>query len=414
MSKIKIKNFGPIKNGFLDNDGWMDIKKTTVFIGNQGSGKSSVAKLISTLTWMEKVLVRQDYKVEEFTNKGSFRTIYCAYHRIEDYFYNLDKEDVAVIAYQGDAYNFYYQNTHLSITKNETNTYQLPQTMYVPSERNFISTIQDPKSLKLSSDALSEFLSEFNNAKQAIKKDLALPINDARLEYNGSQDVLYVKGTDYKVELSHASSGFQAFVPLYIVSWFLANAIKKQLENPKNMSSDELDRFKKGIELIWADKTLTDEQRRAALSVLSSNFNKSAFINIVEEPEQNLYPSSQRQMLNSLLAFNNLTEHNVLVLTTHSPYIINYLSIAIQGDYLKNKIGNHKDAPALLDRLNKIVPLNAVVAASDVVVYQLDDAGNIAKLPDYEGIPSDGNYLNQSLAEGNVLFDNLLEIEEDL
>lgn len=47
MARIRIKNFGPIRQGRLDNDGWLDIKKVSVFIGNQGSGKSCVAKLIS-------------------------------------------------------------------------------------------------------------------------------------------------------------------------------------------------------------------------------------------------------------------------------------------------------------------------------------------------------------------------------
>ena len=56
MSRIKIKNFGPIREGFVDNDGWMDIEKVTVFIGDQGSGKSTVAKLISTLSGIEKDL----------------------------------------------------------------------------------------------------------------------------------------------------------------------------------------------------------------------------------------------------------------------------------------------------------------------------------------------------------------------
>ena len=58
MSKIRIRNFGPIKDGFKENSGWMDVNKLTVFIGGQGSGKSTVAKLISTFTWMEKALVR--------------------------------------------------------------------------------------------------------------------------------------------------------------------------------------------------------------------------------------------------------------------------------------------------------------------------------------------------------------------
>ena len=62
MSKIRIKNFGPIKEGFQENNGWIDIKKVTLFIGNQGSGKSTVAKLISTFTWLEKSLYNQNSK----------------------------------------------------------------------------------------------------------------------------------------------------------------------------------------------------------------------------------------------------------------------------------------------------------------------------------------------------------------
>ena len=58
MRRIRIKNFGPIKEGFWgeSTDGWMDI--VTMFIGNQGSGKITIAnKLISTFIWMEKALL---------------------------------------------------------------------------------------------------------------------------------------------------------------------------------------------------------------------------------------------------------------------------------------------------------------------------------------------------------------------
>ena len=67
MSRIKIKNFGPLKETVSAMDGWIDIEKVTVFTGNQGSGKSTVAKLVSTFTWMEKVLTRGDFKEKEFT-----------------------------------------------------------------------------------------------------------------------------------------------------------------------------------------------------------------------------------------------------------------------------------------------------------------------------------------------------------
>ena len=76
MSKIKIKNFGPIREGFVDNDGWMDVNKVTVLIGDQGSGKSTVAKLISVFSWIEKNIVRNTISIDQL-NAGVFKTL-CA------------------------------------------------------------------------------------------------------------------------------------------------------------------------------------------------------------------------------------------------------------------------------------------------------------------------------------------------
>jgi hypothetical protein len=50
-----------------------------------------------------------------------------------------------------------------------------------------------------------------------------------------------------------------------------------------------------------------------------------------------------------------------------------------------------------------------------VIVYQLDEKkGNLIRLDNPNGIPSDKNLLNMMLREGNQLFDSLLEIEEEL
>jgi predicted ATPase len=413
MNKIKIKNFGPVKKGYQENGGWMDIKKITVFIGNQGSGKSSVAKLISTFMWMEKALVRGDYSTKEFINHNRFRRIYCAYHGLDNYFFDMEQNDIAEIEYQGNAYLMKYQNGKLTIDKSASKDYLLPQIMYVPAERNFISTIKSPKLLKLSSDSLVEFLAEFDNAKNDIKSALKLPINNTDIEYDKLNDIINVKGQDYKVRLTEASSGFQSIVPLYLVSWFLANSIKRQTENTKEqMSTDELDRFKKGFETIWADNTLTDDQKRAALSVLSSKFNKSAFINIVEEPEQNLFPTSQRHILNSLLEFGQMNKGNMLIMTTHSPYIINYLTLAVKAYSVEMKANVSSKSDILQAEISEIVPLASTLDSDNLIIYELDDKGRIIKLGNYKGLPSDDNYLNDRLAETNELIANLLDIED--
>ncbi|MDR0970031.1 MAG: ATP-binding protein [Lentimicrobiaceae bacterium] len=415
MSRIKIKNFGPIKEGNPSNGGWIDIKKVTVFIGNQGAGKSTIAKLISTFTWIEKALVRGDYNKKWFERKNKLKNQYLNYHRLENYF-KIDGVDRTSIEYEGDAFSIVYENGSLVINEVENREYPLPQIMYVPAERNFITYVKTPKELKLSSESLKEFLTEFDNAKNEMKGLEKLPINNVGVEYDKLNDTLNLKGENYKVKLTEASSGFQSLVPLYLVSSYLANSVKKQSEtNKETMSSDEMQRFKKGVKEIWNNDSLTDEQKRVALSVLSAKFNKTAFINIVEEPEQNLFPTSQWQMLQSLLKCSSMNKGNKLIVTTHSPYIINYLSIAIQGEYLENKIKKSSNKDVLLSKLYNLIPKEALVSANNVIVYQLDEKdGSIIKLEAIDGIPSDKNFLNETLVESNSLFDSLLEIEQEL
>jgi predicted ATPase len=411
MSKIKIKNFGPIKEGYQDNGGWIDIKKVTIFIGNQGSGKSTVAKLISTFTWIEKALVRGDYNKKWFERKNKLKNQYLNYHRLENYF-KINGIDHSIIEYKGDAFNINYENGSLFIEEVNNKSYQLPQIMYVPAERNFITYVKTPKELKLSSASLKEFLTEFDNAKEELKGLLKLPINNTEVEYDKLNDTLNVKGEGYKVKLTEASSGFQSLVPLYLVSNYLAHSVKKQSESNKEpMSSEEMQRFKKGVEGIWSNDNLTDEQKRIALSVLSAKFNKTAFINIVEEPEQNLFPTSQQKMLFSLLDFNNINKGNKLIITTHSPYLINYLSLAVKANYLKNKIKDEEKK----EKLNRIIPIKSTISGDDLVIYELNEIdGSIKKLETQNGLPSDENELNIRLDESNELFAQLLEIQQGI
>jgi len=410
MESLKIKNFGPIGEGNPENDGWIDIGKVTVFIGNQGSGKSTVAKLISTFSWMEKALVRGDFTQRELERKNKLKSKFLSYHRIDEYL-----SDNTLIEYKGDAYYIRYENGFMHIEENANQRYPLPQIMYVPAERNFLSYMKKASEIKLSSPALQEFLVEFDNAKNTIKSPVQLPVNNAQLEYHKLTDTLYIKGGRYRIQLGNASSGFQSFVPLTLVSNYLANRVKGDAGSGELMSGDEIARFRKSIGEIISNKSLTEEQRRIAISELSGKFNKTAFLNIVEEPEQNLFPSSQRGVLYSLLSANKSSLGNKLVITTHSPYIINYLSLSVQGGHLADRIKSLTLSAELMDRMEKIVPKDAVLNVADLLIYELNEnEGTINSLSNYQGIPSDENYLNMSLREGNELFDKLLEIEEEL
>lgn len=408
MSKIKIKNFGPIKEGYQENDGWMDIEKVTVFIGDQATGKSCVAKLISTMSWLEKGLYREDISNKDI--RGDNLVKLWAYHRINNYF-----REGTEIYYNGDLYSFVYKSGLL--TRNENQNVKkiiVPKIMYVPAERNFLSVVEDVNDKEGLPQSLGTFAIEYSRSNRELNGILDLPISNLKFEYNKANGTSEIVGEDYRINLLEASSGLQSSVPLFIVSRNLALGIEKK-RDPSIMpySVNQFSRMQAEFKELLTQEGLTEEQRQEKKELIQSKYDNGSFLNIVEEIEQNLFPTSQWQMLQSLLAFNNLNDNNKLLMTTHSPYIINYISIAIQGEFLLDKI-NKANRLELKEKLEKVVPQKSVVSAKNVIVYQLERNGTIAKLANPEGIPTDRNSLNQSLAHGNQMFDSLLELEEEI
>lgn len=400
MPKLRVRNFGPIR----DNDQWIEVGKVTLLIGNQGSGKSTIAKLISTFAWMEKSLVRGDHDIKFFERKSKFKNTFLTYHRIQNYI-NADTD----IEYIGTSYTFCFRDNVLCVKQTPgSNTTELPQIMYVPAERNFLTYIESFKELKVASPSLRDFKDEYKNAQKNIKGDYDLPIDGARLEYDRQNDILHIRGKEYKLRISEASSGYQSLVPLYIVSMNLAKSIVHRFDNSE-MTEEERERYKKLVVEIYDNRELSEDQRRSAINALSGRFTKTHFVNIVEEPEQNLFPTSQWEMLCSLLEINNMSKGNQLIMTTHSPYIINYMTLFVKAQSLYgNNISEN-----IKQQLNSIIPEKSIVFPETLYVYELDETnGTYSRLETYKGMPSDENYLNNSLEDSNDKFAKLLDIED--
>ncbi len=405
MSRIKIKNFGPINNGFSEE--WIEIKKVTVFIGNQGSGKSTIAKLISTFSWIEKALYKQGLTKAEVKRKSKFENYYCEYQNLKNYFKNNTE-----IEFEGNYFKFIYNNGRLNIEDIKKGKYLVPKIMYVPAERNFVSAVSQPEKLRNLPKTLYTFLEEYERAKQELSDNLDLPINNLKFQYEKKKNESKIIGSDYDLPLHQASSGLQSSIPLFLVSKNLSENIDSETDNSKTkISVEEKEHLRQRILAILRNEKLTDDIRSEAIEILSSVTKNDCFINIVEEPEQNLFPTSQRAIINSLNEFNSLNEGNNLIITTHSPYILNYLTLAVKANHVLEKV----KASGKLDLVNKIseiVPHKSIVRSENLVIYELDDNGNVILLPEYKGIPSDENFLNEKLADTNYLFTDLLEIED--
>lgn len=408
MAKIKIKNFGPIKEGLIQNEGWINITKITLFIGNQGSGKSTIAKLISTLSWIEKSIVKSEIKENELSiyNRFSKR---LEYQRINQYVQPDTK-----IEFQGDAYTLKYADQNFAVSKTAISDrdYILPKIMYVPAERNFLSVVDRPDRLKELPSPLFTFLDEYDRAKNFFRKGLALPINNVRFSYDPQNKIASISEDGiYNIRLSESSSGYQSTVPLFLVTKYLSEQLSKDENIAVSESSiEEQRRIEKEVQLIINDHKLAPDIRKALLEQLSYKSKPGRFINIVEEPEQNLFPTSQRNILNELIKYAN-AGNNSLIMTTHSPYLINYLSLCIKAGKLLEK----QPEQEIKTEIHQIVPVGSALNPGDVSIFELSEkTGMITKLGFYEDLPSDENFLNQNLEDINELFAQLLEIEEKL
>lgn len=395
MRTIEIRNIGPIKN-----TGRMVISPVTIFCGQQGSGKSTCAKLISTCLWLEKSIMKHETTEKYVTSYNHFRNNLCGYHGITDFF-----KDDTYLKYESDDYVFVYENKHLTIQHRNHEGYKMPKIMYVPAERNMMVAIEQAEKVRRLPSNLQTMQSEYLKALRSLKGKVALPVSDVYLQYDRLNKVTWIMGDGYRVRAENSASGYQSMAPLVLVSDYLSDLVRRQVGEPQ--SAEERERLSREISKIMDSDNLQEAVKAAMIESISKRYALDCFFNIVEEPEQNLYPLSQKSVLQALLTDKNKSDGNLLIVTTHSPYLLNYLSLAIKANNIASEF------PDTVEQLSHIVPQSAFVSGEDVNVYEIQSTGHVKELSKYGGMPSDENLLNIALENCNDLYNELLDIEEE-
>lgn len=361
MQQLFIKNFGPIKSGFTDSkDGYFDISKLTIFVGDQGTGKSSIAKLISLFSWIEKQSQNKNEKVSVFSSTD-FTEKLLNFHRIDSFLQPDTK-----IYYHTDSISICYEDGQLHV-QNLNNNYIRPKVLYVPAERSFCTAISNPNKVAGMPSNVLDFLSDYYDAvKSHAGNKVLLPLNGYEFRFSENENTAYIsdKNNGYEIKIEAASSGLQSLTPLYITVNHYLNQLNSSIDKRQN----ELNLFQ-----IVQLKKLSENNNMSAEQLLKEQKKiiNSRLVCIIEEPEQSLFPTSQYEIIMNLLkGFSNGTE-NSLVLTTHSPYILETINNSIYADTIRQ---SGKDS-------KQLIPEEYQISYDNVSAYQIEN-GEIHSIMD--------------------------------
>ncbi|MDL2315364.1 ATP-binding protein, partial [Bacteroidales bacterium OttesenSCG-928-C19] len=381
--------------------------KINVFMGEQSSGKSTIAKIISFCTWLDKKYARDGFfsvlKNEELDIPNYIEEL-KSYHRLTNGYFS----DNSSIAFDGEEITFSYNCDFISkevpttIIEDDNNfkiglktgkRRQSDKVIYIPSERNFVSAIYNLNEYLRDRDLIQDFVNNWYEAKRKYSKEHKLRILELGVQYHNEGDDIDKLTLDNGQELTLqiASSGLQAVTPLITLFDYIARGI---YSDSRPMSVSERDKMVKQYnEMVkqrkeGGAKINTNDLQTLFDLIVSRNYNQSQFI--IEEPEQNLFPTTQRDLIYYMLrVLNESKQKHRLTFTTHSPYILYALNNCMMGGLVYNKMSdNDKD---------KLKCKSSMINPTDVSVYQIYDG----KL---KGIQQDdkligSNYLDQNMKE---------------
>lgn len=348
--RIKIMNFGPIRQVEID-----DIRPLTVFIGESGSGKSTIMKVLSLFRWIfKRINLRSFLRNAGATDLKELNLEMkelLKYSGIDEYL----KPDTEII-YENEGCKISYKNGLNTPRKTiDKDKLSLNKICFISDKRNEIADV-------LSGKTRIEYLSSYLNDTFADFKQAAIDLDSFAIDYLGVQlkKIKDNKGehyeitglnddSDYSISLENSSSGIQNVTPLALIVQYYAKRYNSVDGMNKTIfgylvDNDDLKNFK-------PDMNVGDIQ------------NRHIFIHI-EEPELSLYPESQKSLIDFLINRCFQIEHAdkmSLVMTTHSPYIVNYLNLLVQ----RAKVSSPKT--------------DAQIDFNDVDVYEVVD-GEIVSL----------------------------------
>lgn len=368
-----IRNFGPVKEAKIE------LKPYLILIGGQGTGKSTIAKLLSIFQeklWYLSVLSQEkDACLESFKKCGIHRYFtkdtYLEYRKDD---FHLLFDEKFTISYQGKTdpeelqpllFSLLTENlkkfagvvksdlqelTHTLQKSDKQEEVQLKNylkdylaqqyrasiiqstfsntgdLLYIPAERNLAASFSgNLASVMLSGillqDKLLNFISYFEKAR-AEHPVYDIPFLHLTYFYSKDEEGIRIPGVEKPLPLTECSSGIQALLPmLMVLDYCIDNGIFKGY--------------------------------------------------VIEEPEQNLFPDNQLAALRYIISKNNCHQSSC-VITTHSPYLLSGINLSLMA-------GRIAQNETFQEKVNQLLPSDYHLTPGSVAAYSLGDADNYCK-----------------------------------
>ena len=363
-------------------------------------------KILCFCRWLEKLIMVESEKdvVLLYTHKLKFQSDLMRFYRFNETYFSKDSS----ILYEGDTLKISWKgfNSNPTIEKKagfnklRFNT----KLSFIPSERNLISAIKNvDRNYKASDfDLLFNFMLEWDEARNAYTADnpVSLSVSD-QMDYvnEGGIDVIRLKNNNKSLSPFYVSSGVQSAMPIEVMVDYFTKQVGQKVHVSKDDLTKAIRRMLEGGENVSTD----------TLSQLASHPVYQSVQLFIEEPEQNLYPDAQRDLLLKIIqkikiASKISPKHkSMVVFTTHSPYVLSVLNVLISLAHIRQSHPDFSLSEHLIDEEN-------LFGTKDFSAYYIRPDGTLIsiidkKIPMISGEHLDGvsDWVDDQIAKINTM-----------
>jgi predicted ATP-dependent endonuclease of OLD family len=433
MQKIIIKNFGAIAYAEIE------IKKVLVLIGEQASGKSTIAKLIYFFKSLRDDIFNKIYLDQNSVTFSQFDDIdqplakkfvafFGSISNLSDfeirYYYNLEEEkylnlSVDVQKIDSDILkkvkskfspNFFSNEFKTTISNIKTEINRNLNTIVIGRGEEFI---QEQKKIQYFNQLRFILIDLFNSRQRNLlfiiagrnltvsyselfeKYLLQDRLEQNRLITNTIDEILMVKFMERVKEIKNIFRRLQSFDGVIKRATEVAYDGEQYVHETQELNSikKKLHEILKG-EYIFdnlGEKIIVNAEMSVDISNASSGqqdvirllqdificiIERSKALRIVEEPEAHLFPVAQKSLIELLALMVNQDDDNQLIITTHSPYVLTVFNNLLFAQRVVDK------NPSAEAEVAELIPKEFWLKAKDFSAYSLGNS-SIHEEPEY-------------------------------